>query len=908
MDVNQVLEATLAADSTTRTQAETQLTQAAEADFQGYLTTLSRELANEQASPQVRMAAGLALKNSFTARDYVRLKEVQNRWETQIDPSVKSQVKDYALQTLSSSDNRAGLSAAQFIASIAAIELPREQWPQLMGTLVENVGSGNPRTKQSSLTTIGFICESEDQDLRDSLAAHSNAILTAVVQGARKEESNNDIRNAAITALGDSLEFVRTNFENEGERNYIMQVICEATQADDNRIQQGAYGCLNRIMALYYEKMRFYMEKALFGLTIQGMKNDEEDVAKLAVEFWCTVCEEEISIEDDNSQAEGTESLRPYFNFARVATQEVVPVLLELLAKQDEDAAEDEYNVSRAAYQCVQLWAQAVGSNTVAPVLSFVEANLRSDDWHYRDAAVSAFGAIMEGPDEKVLEPLVKQALPVLINMMNDSSVHVKDSAAYALGRVCEAVPDAIDPNTHLQPLISALFTGLSSHPRMASSCCWALMNLADRFAGEPGHPTNALSQHFQASVQHLLQVTESTQDNQLRTAAYEVLNAFVTNAANDSVAMVASLSDVVIERLHKTIPMQQQVVSVEDRLTLQEIQTSLTSVVIATIQRLEKEIVPRADGIMQLLLSLLQSLGPKSSVPDTVFAAIGALASAMEGDFEKYMQAFSPFLINALNSQDEPQLCAIAIGLVSDITRALESKVQPFCDSFMNSLLNNLRVNHSIIHALISAEADRETMVQSTSLGNQFKPAILQCFGDIAQAIGGQFETYLSVVGQVLQQAAGISAQGENVGSFEMLDYIVSLREGIVDAWSGIINALRAGNNTNLLQPYIESIFQLLQTVYQDPNRTEALLRSSMGVIGDISEAFPSGEYSQYFKSEWLTNMARDTRANKEFSPRTQDTARWAREQIKRQSGKAQKPRHFVQPQRFLPPVFPGV
>ncbi|KAK0254606.1 hypothetical protein B0A54_13599 [Friedmanniomyces endolithicus] len=887
MDVNQVLEATLAADAATRTQAETQLTQAAEADFQGYLTTLSRELANEQASPQVRMAAGLALKNSFTARDYVRLKEVQNRWETQIDPSVKTQVKDYALQTLSSSDNRAGLSAAQFIASIAAIELPREQWPQLMGILVENVGSGNPRTKQSSLTTIGFICESEDQDLRDSLAAHSNAILTAVVQGARKEEPNNDIRNAAITALGDSLEFVRTNFENEGERNYIMQVICEATQADDNRIQQGAYGCLNRIMALYYEKMRFYMEKALFGLTIQGMKNDEEDVAKLAVEFWCTVCEEEISIEDDNSQAEGTESLRPYFNFARVATQEVVPVLLELLAKQDEDAAEDEYNVSRAAYQCVQLWAQAVGSNTVAPVLSFVEANLRSEDWHYRDAAVSAFGAIMEGPDEKVLEPLVKQALPVLINMMNDSSVHVKDSAAYALGRVCEAVPDAIDPSTHLQPLISALFTGLSSHPRMASSCCWALMNLADRFAGEPGHPTNALSQHFQASVQHLLQVTESTQDNQLRTAAYEVLNAFVTNAANDSVAMVASLSDVIIERLHKTIPMQQQVVSVEDRLTLQEIQTSLTSVVIAIIQRLENEVMPRADGIMQLLLSLLQSLGPKSSVPDTVFAAIGALASAMEGDFEKYMQAFSPFLINALNSQDEPQLCAIAIGLVSDITRALESKVQPFCDSFMNNLLNNLR---------------------STSLGNQFKPAILQCFGDIAQAIGGQFETYLSVVGQVLQQAAGISAQGENVGSFEMLDYIVSLREGIVDAWSGIINALRAGNNTSLLQPYIESIFQLLQTVYQDPNRTEALLRSSMGVIGDISEAFPSGEYSQYFKSEWLTNMARDTRANKEFSPRTQDTARWAREQIKRQSGKAQKPRHFVQPQRFLPPVSPGV
>jgi importin subunit beta-1 len=237
---------------------------------------------------------------------------------------------------------------------------------------------------------------------------------------------------------------------------------------------------------------------------------------------------------------------------------------------------------------------------------------------------------------------------------------------------------------------------------------------------------------------------------------------------------MVASLSEVVIDRLEKTIPMQSQVVSVEDRLTLEEIQTSLTSVIIAIIQRLEKEMMPQADRIMQLLLNLLNSVGTKSAVPDTIFAAIGAMANALEGDFEKYMQSFSPYLLNALNNQDEPQLCAMAIGLVSDITRALESKVGPFCDAFMNALLSNLR---------------------SPALGNQFKPAILQCFGDIAQAIGGDFETYLSVVAQVLQQAAGINVQTENNANFEMLDYIVSLREGIMDAWGGIVMALRAGN-----------------------------------------------------------------------------------------------------------------
>jgi importin subunit beta-1 len=210
-------------------------------------------------------------------------------------------VRELTLQTLSSSNSQAGTASAQVIAAIASIELPRGEWGDLMQTLVKNVSEGAPHQKQASLTTIGFICESQDADLRASLVAHSNAILTAVVQGARKEEENLEVRLAAITALGDSLEFVGNNFKNEGERNYILQVVCEATQASEPRIQQGAFGCLNRIMGLYYETMRFYMERALFGLTILGMKSEDEDVAKLAVEFWSTVCEEEITIEDENA-------------------------------------------------------------------------------------------------------------------------------------------------------------------------------------------------------------------------------------------------------------------------------------------------------------------------------------------------------------------------------------------------------------------------------------------------------------------------------------------------------------------------------------------------------------------------------------------------------------------------------
>lgn len=45
-----------------------------------------------------------------------------------------------------------------------------------------------------------------------------------------------------------------------------MQVVCEATQSSAVSVQVGAFECLVKIMTLYYEKMSFYMERALFGV------------------------------------------------------------------------------------------------------------------------------------------------------------------------------------------------------------------------------------------------------------------------------------------------------------------------------------------------------------------------------------------------------------------------------------------------------------------------------------------------------------------------------------------------------------------------------------------------------------------------------------------------------------------
>ena len=93
------------------------------------------------------------------------------------------------------------------------------------------------------------------------MSLRANEILTALIHGARKEEPSPEVQLAAIHALFNSLEFVRDNFEREGERNYGSCVIKTVP------VQVGAFECLVRVVSLYYEKMSLYMEQALFGVS-----------------------------------------------------------------------------------------------------------------------------------------------------------------------------------------------------------------------------------------------------------------------------------------------------------------------------------------------------------------------------------------------------------------------------------------------------------------------------------------------------------------------------------------------------------------------------------------------------------------------------------------------------------------
>ena len=84
------------------------------------------------------------------------------------------------LATLASPEVKVRRQVAQILASIATIEIPRNEWDELIPSLSTNAESTDLNIKLSSLTTLGYICdELQPNDFND---ATKNLILLALTK------------------------------------------------------------------------------------------------------------------------------------------------------------------------------------------------------------------------------------------------------------------------------------------------------------------------------------------------------------------------------------------------------------------------------------------------------------------------------------------------------------------------------------------------------------------------------------------------------------------------------------------------------------------------------------------------------------------------------------------------------
>lgn len=225
VDVTQVLLGAQNADESVRKQAEEYVKQLQTTNYPSFMLSMASELANPGKPNDARRLAGLVLKNALDAKEDARKRELQQHW-IQCDPALRQHVRDALLSTLSTESPDVRHTCAMVVAKVAAIDLPRKEWPALIQTLLNNMSAQpvSTGTRQATLEAMGYICEEMNTIEENVLNPQEiNMILTAVVAGMGPSEPS-DSRLAATIALGNAIEFAQHNFENDQERNYLMQV------------------------------------------------------------------------------------------------------------------------------------------------------------------------------------------------------------------------------------------------------------------------------------------------------------------------------------------------------------------------------------------------------------------------------------------------------------------------------------------------------------------------------------------------------------------------------------------------------------------------------------------------------------------------------------------------------------
>jgi importin subunit beta-1 len=350
---------------------------------------------------------------------------------------------------------------------------------------------------------------------------------------------------------------------------------------------------------------------------------------------------------------------------------------------------------------------------------------------------------------------------------------------------------------------------------KVASQAASAIFNLASAFTEQAANevqPSNALSPYMQNVLQRLLNAVDrpDADESNLRVAAMEAISELISVAALDVLPMLGELLPLFINRFQQTL--QLHPINEEDKLKKEQLQGLLCAVIQSLYRKLDKSVVlPHSDNAMDVLCRVLSV--KNCSCQEECFSAISAITDSLEADFSKYLSALAPLIVAGLKNFEAYQVCIVAVGLVGDICRNVESAIQPYCDNIMNAMVEDLK---------------------DSSIHRSVKPPVLSAFGDIAMAIGAAYQPYLQFSMLMLMQASNTQVPPNDE---DLIEYLNLLRESILEAYVGIVQGLRDGNQLNEFYPYVDQIFTFLELIATDPNRDEFVLSKAVGLIGDFAQ-----------------------------------------------------------------------
>ena len=509
----------------------------------------------------------------------------------------------------------------------------------------------------------------------------------------------------------------------------------------DEEVRTTAFSAAIRMAQLYYASLGPYMAK-LAGITSATAlaEGGSDAIAVSAIEFWSAVAEEEQSMRLDDPA-----NKRFIFTYIR----DLVKMLTTLMARVDEDEAEDEYTTAQAAAVCLTHCAVAAEDATLPPAMEFISSGFGHADWRVRDAATLAFGCVLEGPAQSALAPLIAQALGTLVSRLagasRDANATVRESTAWVLQRVLEQHGHTVDARVHLAPLLTVTFAALDDEPRVAAQAANIVLTLSEH-SGARCEATQAmpegspLSPYFEQLISKLLALSDTPawRTFKLRVNCFEAINGLITDGATElEHPFLMRLLEEAGRRLNVAVAAASGGhggggASSDERANIDSQLVHLTALVQMLVTELDADVTPVAPQLVDLLLRAMDARA--SVTAENAMRAVGAIADAVSEAFSPMLPSVLPRMHACIVNVNEPDVCQAGLWACGEVVRNSGAAVQPHVEAIVITLLDILK----------KAETSRPA-----------KAAALAVFGDIASSMGVSVAKYIAGMMVMLDKAA---------------------------------------------------------------------------------------------------------------------------------------------------------
>lgn len=523
----QILLGTLDSDTRTRQTATDALYKATEEpDFDNYLLHIL--IAGLQLQPQVRVSAGLMLKNDLVKNWQAKTPELQAH--------ILQDVPKGLLDGQSLVRNVTG-NVITTLFSLIGIA----QWPNILPNLMELATStaAASESQEGAMSTLAKICEDSARTLDREYNGQRplNFMVPQLIQ--LTSSPNEKVRELALSCLNpilliksQSILIVLDDF---------LQKLFDLASDENPKVRKSVCTAFACILDTSPDKLCMHLE-GVINYSLHSMNDQEEEVALQACEVMLSLAAAEVPPEllapklpeiipvllknmpygemevfimenqdekDNETVADRDEDIKPQ-NAHSKETHKVSRWNEDGKESDTDSEAEEEeldLNPSWTLRKCSAASLDVLASKFAAEVftisLPVIKERIVSDKWPVREAAILALGAIAEGCWEEA-SPELPGLIPFLVERLQDPRPRVRQMSAWTLGRyavwVCNEAQAGGSCSSYFDPTFIAIMDcALDVKKVVQQSACSALTDYIENADADlVAKHAETLLQHFQ--------------------------------------------------------------------------------------------------------------------------------------------------------------------------------------------------------------------------------------------------------------------------------------------------------------------------------------------------------------------------------------------------------------------------